>query len=84
MIIQVIAGVSLGAIVGGIIGYAGKCAGGGCPLTCNPIGGIITGALIGFLVASSVPTSTSRSDKEIRRLPQETRATTLVTETPEE
>ncbi len=53
MIYRIIIGVLLGAVFGGLVGYAGKCAGGGCPLTCNPVGGIITGAIVGFLIVSS-------------------------------
>lgn len=53
MIYRLIGGILIGAVIGGIIGYAGKCAGGACPLTCNPIGGLITGAVVGFLLVTS-------------------------------
>ena len=43
-----------GAAVGALIGYAGKCSGGTCPLTCNPVGGMIVGAVIGAALASAV------------------------------
>ncbi len=63
MIYRLIGGIVIGAILGGIIGYAGKCAGGACPLTCNPIGGLITGAVIGFLlVSSSLGSAGARAD----------------------
>lgn len=49
MIIRAIAGILIGGVVGAGIGYSLKCAGGICPLTCNPRGGAITGAIIGFI-----------------------------------
>jgi hypothetical protein len=74
MLAQLATGVILGATIGGIVGYAGRCVGGGCPLTCNPIGGIITGALIGFLLASSLPASREQTVRRTKHPFQETRA----------
>jgi len=46
----------LGAIIGGIIGFAigyfGKCTSGTCPLTGNPIISTIIGTLLGALIAA--------------------------------
>jgi len=44
----------IGAVIGLAVGYAGKCRGGTCPLTCNPVGGVIVGLAIGLLFASSM------------------------------
>ena len=49
-----IAGILIGAIIGGVIGYLGRCAGGTCPIACTPWGGIIVGALLGFFIATGV------------------------------
>lgn len=53
MITKIVIGILLGAGIGGVIGYVAKGAGGSCPLTCNPYGGMITGALIGALLTAS-------------------------------
>lgn len=53
MTVRLIAGLVVGAILGGIVGYFGQCRGGSCPITCTPVGGIIFGALFGALIASS-------------------------------
>ena len=57
MVYRFILGGVLGALVGGIVGYLGRCSGGQCPLTCNPIGGIITGAILGVLLVGSISTA---------------------------
>jgi len=54
MLVKVLFGIAVGAAIGGGIGYAAKCTGGTCPLTCNPVGGMIVGALIGMLIASGI------------------------------
>ena len=51
--IKLVVGAAVGAALGGWIGYATKCAGGGCPMMGNPVGGVIFGAIIGTLLASS-------------------------------
>jgi len=43
----------LGAAIGGAVGYLGKSVGGSCPLTCNPMGGMLVGALFGLTFAVS-------------------------------
>jgi len=46
----------LGALIGGIIGFAvgyfGKCSSGACPLTRNPIVSASIGALLGAFIAA--------------------------------
>ncbi len=42
-------GILIGAVIGGAIGYFGKCASGTCPLTSNPYLGAFFGALISAL-----------------------------------
>ena len=54
MITRLIIGVLAGAVLGGIVGYVGKCSGGACPLTCHPVGGMLTGAAIGLLIMLAV------------------------------
>lgn len=41
----------IGAIIGGTIGYFGKCSSGQCPLTSTPWGGAIWGALLASIIA---------------------------------
>ena len=36
----------LGAGVGGVLGYFGKCTSGACPLTANPLRGSLYGGLL--------------------------------------
>jgi len=52
--IKIIAGGIIGAVIGGITGYFGKCASGMCPLTSNPWTGAIFGFIIGVMIASSI------------------------------
>jgi len=59
--IKLVVGAALGAAIGGWIGYASKCSGGGCPLMGNPAGGAMFGAVIGILMASSIAGRTSTS-----------------------
>ena len=51
---KIILGVIIGGAAGFAIGYFGKCASGGCPLTSNPIISTLFGAFIGALLASSL------------------------------
>jgi hypothetical protein len=44
-------GVIAGGGIGFIIGYFGRCASGGCPLTGNPYVSTIVGAVLGGLIA---------------------------------
>ena len=53
MYIKTISGIFIGGLVGGLIGWKMQCLGGACPLTCNPWGGAITGAVFGFLITST-------------------------------
>ncbi len=48
---RLILGAALGAAIGGVIGYFGKCSTGACPLTGSPWSGAIFGALIGVMIA---------------------------------
>ncbi len=52
MIFRVVMWAMVGGVIGGIVGYLGKGAGGACPLTCNPVGGILVGALLGVLLSA--------------------------------
>jgi thioredoxin 1 len=54
MAVRLILGILIGAGIGGLMGYFGKCASGACPLTANPLRGAFFGALIGILLACSI------------------------------
>ncbi len=44
-----------GVLIGGIMGYVGKCTSGACPFTANPFRGAGFGALLGLLFAVASP-----------------------------
>ena len=44
--------ISLGAALGGLIGYFGRCRTGACPLTSKWWAGALYGAFLGFLLTS--------------------------------
>ncbi|MBU2540880.1 MAG: YtxH domain-containing protein [Candidatus Omnitrophica bacterium] len=48
-----IIGIAIGAFLGFLLGYFGKCSTGVCPLTSNKYISTIYGALLGFLIARS-------------------------------
>ncbi|MEW6681100.1 MAG: DUF6132 family protein [bacterium] len=51
MIVRIILGIVIGAGIGGLIGYFGKCSSGTCPLTSSPYSGAIYGAILGLIFA---------------------------------
>ena len=53
IVIRIILGLLVGTAAGFTMGYIGKCSGGGCPLTCNPVGGVIFGIIIGLAIATA-------------------------------
>jgi outer membrane lipoprotein SlyB len=53
-LIRLLIGISVGAVLGGIMGYFGKCTSGTCPLTATPWRGAIYGAVMGALIAFSL------------------------------
>ena len=48
---KIILGIVIGAAIGSVIGYFGKCSSGTCPLTSNPYRGALYGAVLGLLFA---------------------------------
>lgn len=53
MTIRLVIGILIGAGIGALMGYFGKCTSGMCPLTANPFRGAFFGALIGVLFVLS-------------------------------
>lgn len=51
--IRVIATIAVGASVGGVLGYFGKCASGNCPLMSSWWRGALYGGTIGLLFGLS-------------------------------
>jgi hypothetical protein len=43
----------LGAVIGGLIGFFGRCRTGACPLTRKWWAGALYGALLGYLLAAN-------------------------------
>jgi len=50
MIARLLGGLVIGAGVGALLGYFGKCTSGRCPLTANPVRGAVLGGVFGVLV----------------------------------
>lgn len=53
-ILMIIGIIAVGAIMGGVIGYYGKCSTGQCPLTSTPWGGAIWGGLLASIIALTI------------------------------
>ena len=49
MFLKIIVAVSVGAVLGGLMGYFGKCTSGVCPLTSTPVRGMLYGMFLGLL-----------------------------------
>lgn len=47
---RIILGILIGASIGFVIGYFGRCSSGMCPLITNPIISTLMGALLGALM----------------------------------
>jgi thioredoxin 1 len=62
MVWKIVIGVLLGAGLGGLVGYWGKCRGGTCPFFCNPIGGMILGAVLGAAAGTWLASREPRGD----------------------
>lgn len=60
MIEKMLIGVFLGAGIGGLIGLFSKLSGGSCPIFCNPLTAMLTGAILGGFAASSFTTRNSQ------------------------
>ncbi len=54
VILKILVGIIIGASLGGVIGYYGKCSSGACPLTSTPLRGAIYGAFLGTLFSLSL------------------------------
>jgi hypothetical protein len=52
-IIRLAIGIIVGAALGAIMGYFGKCTSGACPLTATPWRGAIYGAVLGAVFSLS-------------------------------
>jgi uncharacterized protein YcfJ len=50
MWIKLIAGVGIGAVAGGLLGYFGQCTSGTCPLTATWWRGAIFGGFMGLVL----------------------------------
>ncbi|MDD5044195.1 MAG: DUF6132 family protein [Candidatus Omnitrophica bacterium] len=48
---KIILGITIGGILGFLVGYFGKCSPGLCPLKHRPVVSTIVGALLGLLIA---------------------------------
>ena len=48
-------GIVVGLVIGGLLGYVGKCAtGGACPITCNPYISAFLGGIMGFIFTTTL------------------------------
>jgi len=64
MLLPIILALGLGAGLGGILGYYGKCTSGACPLTANPKRGALYGMVLAglFVVPNLMARSSQRSE----------------------
>lgn len=53
-LLRLLIGISVGTVLGSLLGYFGKCTSGTCPLTSTPWRGAIYGAVMGALLALSL------------------------------
>lgn len=53
-IIRLLIGIGIGSVLGGLMGYFGKCTSGTCPLTATPWRGAVYGAVMGALISLSL------------------------------
>lgn len=51
---RLILGIVIGGGVGFLVGHFGKCAGGACPLTSNPLLSTLIGALVGTVISGGL------------------------------
>jgi len=61
--VRILVGIAIGASLGALLGYFGKCSSGACPLTANPYRGALYGAVMGAafaLTLSSKPKTQSK------------------------
>ena len=75
MFVKMIIGLAVGALAGGLIGATRTCSTGGCPLTATPKRAALWGSLLGLLLALSLPsggTVTDRSGTNGTTLAQQT------------
>ncbi len=49
---KMLVGIIVGGAIGFVVGFAGRCASGACPLTGNPIISTLVGAFIGAMVTA--------------------------------
>jgi thioredoxin 1 len=65
MMVQLSVGLIVGGSIGALLGYFGKCSTGACPLTANPVRGMMVGAVLGAMFSFSVvPTESARALQE--------------------
>ncbi len=50
-VLKILFSVTIGSVLGALMGYYGKCSSGLCPLTSTPLRGAIYGAFLGFMFA---------------------------------
>lgn len=51
MIVRLLIGIGVGACIGAVMGYFGKCSSGTCPLTASPYQGAVFGGILGAVFA---------------------------------
>lgn len=69
-------GAGVGLLGGGVLGYFGKCAGGACPLTANPLRGGLVGMFFGALLAMAISTAGCQKAQITRGPEKSTQVTT--------
>lgn len=66
MALRLIAGLCLGAFLGILLGYFGKCSTGTCPITRNYFTSVLYGAVIGVVFAGALGPKTAQTPTDER------------------
>ena len=66
MVVRLLMGIGIGACIGALMGYFGKCSSGACPLTANPYRGAVYGGIMGAVFAVMLAGSLKPARKETR------------------
>ncbi len=69
-------GAGVGLLGGGALGYFGKCTGGACPLTANPLRGCVFGMFIGAALAMAISTAGCQKEQTTKGPDRSTHVTT--------
>lgn len=74
--LRLVIGILIGAGVGTMTGYFGKCSSGSCPLTATPVRGAVYGGVVGLFIALTMGTPGSCGPSVRRETSRDSNTTT--------